>query len=141
MKYNLHAFVLYYILAHVGAKQWPYDRYLGDTSNSGKLTPKKEAPEFEDDPSNGFLHWLHHVVGNDPDDGPLSQAFINASIPRHASWDELIDRVNIPTHQPNVTTIPSIRVAPYSPDHQTEAVFSHLPYPVDVRCTSDVFKW
>jgi hypothetical protein len=134
-------FVLYYSLAHVDAEQWPYDRYLGEISKSGKLIPRKKAPEFENDPSNGFLHWLHHVVGKDPDDGPLSQTFVNGSIPPRTTWDELIDHLNIPTPPPSDESKPAPPVPPYSPDHEAKAVFSHLTYPVDVRCTSDEFKW
>jgi hypothetical protein len=123
------------------AKQWPYDRYAGETTRKGEWIAQKQSPEFETGPPNGFVKWLHQVVANDPDTGPLSQTFKNGSIPHDASLEDLIDHIDTPTRTPENEPEPPPNVPSYFADRQAAALFSHLPYPIDVGCTSDPFKW
>lgn len=141
MKYTYQLFLFLSIASMVGAKQRPYDRYLGESSRKSKWTVRKKAIEPAEQPLDGFLHWLHHVIANDPDDGALSQAFTNGSIPPHAALDELIDRLNVPPVEPSQGPALPLHLPPRWPDQQAEAVFSHLPYTIDPQCTSNPSKW
>ena len=141
MKQFFHTLIILSIISETVAKRWPYERYLGELSSDGKWTVQNELREPEDGPSHGFLRWLHHIVANDPDDGPLSQTFANGSIPPHATLEELICRLNLPTEQPINEIVPPSHDASHWPDRKAKAVFSHLPYAVDPRCASDPSKW
>ena len=129
----------------VGGLAWATlsDWYLGASLSTRKLTGRERAPEdnLNDQSRNEFLRWLHHVVANDPDDGPLSQTFTNGSIPPRATLDELIDPLMVPAGEPGLdATLPS--TLPLSrADLQPRALFSHLPYLIDESCISDPSTW
>jgi hypothetical protein len=129
--------LLQYIIIALGfslacdAKPWPYNRYHGTPSNSGRYLPDLARPEFGREPTNGFGDWLHDIVEHD-ETGKLKDIFLNGSVPQKPSLQDILDNVDVPRPVKH-DDIPGRA--------HVEGLFSHLNYPIDPECTSDPSKW
>ena len=141
MQHIYRMFLCFAAASLVVAKHWAYSRSFNDGSSTSRRIGRKISPGLQDRPLDGFSHWLHHIVAQDPDEGLLSQTFVNGSIPPHCTLDDLIDLLNIDPREPKQGPTLPPQISPRWPEQQAEFVFSHLPYPLDPRCTSDSSKW
>lgn len=112
--------------------KWPYKRYHAQRTKDGKFHADTSRPEFEEDPQNAFVHWLHHV-SNTQDSAAVRSMFINNTIPKHVSrFDELYEYLDVPTTQPGVGENRSYLLPPmipHLPSGEAAQLFSHLNYP------------
>lgn len=124
--------------------KWPYNRYHAQRTKDGKFHTNTSRPEFEEDPQNGFVEWLHHV-SNTQDSAAVRSMFINNTVPKHVTgFDELYEYLDVPAAQPDVGDNRSYLLppmVPQLPSGEAARLFSHLNYPLDPRCTVDRSRW
>jgi len=124
--------------------KWPYKRYHAQQTKDGKFHADTSRPEFEEDPQNAFVHWLHHV-SNTQDSAAVRSMFINNTIPKHVNrFDELYEYLDVPPAKPGVGDNRSYLLPPmipHLPSGEAAQLFSHLNYPLDPRCTVDRSRW
>lgn len=132
--------ILIYLSIFYATKQWPYNRYRGVESKNGRFKAQTSHPEFKAEPHSKFGQWFHQIVKLDHT-GQLQGLFTNGSVPRGASFEDLLNNLNIPEKAPgNVSRLPPHVPRPW-PQQEAKNLFANLPYPVDPRCTSDRSKW
>ena len=123
------------------ADKWPYDRYHAILAHNGEHVADLARPEFEERPTNKFVHWLHHTV-NQESCGALSGIFKNDTVSKNATFDDLLDVLDAPEALDNRSvSLPS--ALPSLPGKLGTAakLFKHLNYTLDQNCFSDDFKW
>jgi peroxidase len=129
----------------VQCNKWPYDRYHAQRNKAGHFVADTARPEFEDDPQNTFIHWLHHV-SNTQDSAEVRKMFANDTIPKHVTqFDELFEYLTppapdqqMPDGNRSVLLPPMI---PHLPSREAADLLSYLKYDLDHRCTVDRSRW
>ena len=135
---------IFAFLLHVSASltdQWPYNRVIGDVKDSGKVVADPSKPQFEEHPDNLFVAWLHDVINKNENLTSLQNAFVNGTIPDDAKWfDDILDNIDVSaSYTPRPIKKSPLR--PNFPQRDAQQLFSHLPYPLDPRCTVDRSLW
>ena len=125
------------------AEQWPYRRYQAQTDKKGNYVALKSQPEFKNaEPRSNFGHWFHQIV-NHQNINNVQRLFVNKSIPDFASFDDI--RANLRVPRPSVAANESTILPPHIPklwpEKEALSLFGHLPFDLDIRCTSDRDRW
>ncbi len=137
MRLIIRCAALFFLSTLGASEQWPYNRFHGVESAKGTLVPQKSKPEFIVDPHNKFARWFRNIVDKDHT-GQLREIFEAGSIPPNASLQDILQGIKTPEPPRGNASVP----VPQTPAHQQAAsLFSHLPFPLDTRCTADKFKW
>ena len=135
------------LLQNSVAETWPYSRYIDSFAQPGTVVARSLGPVLEANSYNLFGEWLHGLIENGTAKG-LQSVFINGSIPYHIkSFEELLDYVDVPPLSSSSPGFPPTNASsrppgtPLWPQDEAAAVFQHLPYPLDPRCSSERSKW
>ena len=129
----------------LGAK-WPYNRYYAHPENAGRWTPDISRPDLTgENRPNYFVDWLHNV-SETQDSGTVKSMFVNNTIPRGVSIQELYEYLDLPgpleLHDNDTHfTHPIPPRIPHLPSDEAEQLFNQLKFPLDPRCTVDRSQW